>query len=133
MFTDIYYFELRESRTGRFRLEFMGSAEDLQATLTVDELDSGYYRANDIGISIESIHTYMAVSDDFYSHIGVYGHHENEDELAPEAWSEEKKKYENMRHIRKIIEDEWQEIAQTVGDRPSRASIAVTSLNDVEF
>lgn len=131
MSDDIFYFELRISRTGRVRLEFMGSEGDLRGR--GEELGSEHYRAEDVGISVESVHAYLAVSDDFYNHIGIYGHHESEDELPPEEWSEEKKKYENMRYVRKIIEDEWDAIAQTLDGRPPQTAVAIAALNDVAF
>lgn len=131
MSADIFYFELRVSRTGRVRLEFMGSETDLRGR--GEEIGNEYYRAEDIGISVDSVYTYLAVSDDFYNHIGIYGHHESEDELPPEEWSEEKKKYENMRYVRKTIEDEWDEIAQTLDGRPPQTTNADTSLNTIEF
>jgi hypothetical protein len=112
----------------------MGSETDLRAR--GEELGSEHYRAEDVGISVDAVYTYLAVSDDLYHHIGIYGHHESEDGVTPEEWSEEKKKYENMRYARNTIEDEWDEIAQTLDGRSSlvsTAAAAIAALNDVVF
>lgn len=134
MTNTVYYFELRESRTGRLRLEFMGSEFDV--LLRDDYIGSRHFKADDIGISVDSIYAYLTVNDDFYSHIGIHGHHEDEDGAPQEEWSEDKKKYENMRHIIKFIENEWNEIAQTLRDRTSHVEAtiaAIAAVNDIEF
>lgn len=131
MSTDIYYFELHESRTGRLRLEFMGSEFDVR--LQYEYLGSRHFKADEIGISVDSVYLYLAASDDFYNHIGIHGHHESEEGLPPEEWSEEKKKYENMRYVRKAIEDEWNEIASTLGDRVSEAGNLSAAINGIVF
>ena len=126
---ETYYFELRTSRTGRKRLEFVGNGSELRS----DDFGPEHYTANELGISTESIHAFLAVNDDYYNHIGIYGHHDDEDGVDPEAWSEEKKKYENMRYVLREIESKWNEIAETVEYRASQLYTAISAVNDVDF
>jgi hypothetical protein len=128
---DIFYFELFESRTGRLRLEFTGT--DIELRGRGGELGREHYRADEIGISNDSIYTYLAVSDDLYVHIGIYGHHEDEDGIPSQEWSEEKRKYENMKCVRQQIESEWNEIAQTLEGRSSQLSSAIAAINNIDF
>lgn len=113
MAAETYYFELRTSRTGQKRLEFAGARDELR----LEDIGPEHYKAEEIGISIDSIHAYLNINDDFYNHIGIYGHPEDEDGVAPEMWSEEKKRYYNMRYALREIEEEWSRISQPFIER----------------
>lgn len=99
-----YYFRLGYGRTGRPCLTLLGNG------LEVDEDDTAstlVYKASAIGISLDDIYAYLAVTEDLNDHVRAYGHHEGEI-----AETEENQKYDNIKHVIQCMEDTWNGIAE---------------------
>jgi hypothetical protein len=45
-------------------MEFVGARDELRS----EDIGPEHYKADEIGISLDSIHTYLAINDDFYNY-----------------------------------------------------------------